>query len=139
VIGITAVLETADEPEAGTNGAVYLGLGGREFRCDTSSNNFKKGATDTFIFGQFANVLQPDRNDPTLPQLIVSRVDRFPVYVRFDQRGSNAWKFRRLTVRLTVVPGPQPPGYTSDIHHPGGLWLGSDTGAIAFLERSIEA
>jgi hypothetical protein len=137
VTAITAVFETADEPGAATGGAVYLGLGGREFRCDTPANNFKQGGTDTFVFGQFANVLNPERNDPV--GLILSRVDRFPVYVRFDQGNKTPWRFRRLTVRLTVVPGPQPPGFTSDIHHPGGLWLGSDTGAIVFLERSIEA
>ncbi|HEX7780433.1 MAG TPA: hypothetical protein VF424_14395 [Vicinamibacterales bacterium] len=138
VIAITAVFETADEPDAGTNGAVYLGLGGREFRCDKVGDTFKKGATDTFVFGQFANVLNPERNDPTVPQLILSRVDRFPVYVRLGH-GNTDWRFTRLTVRLTVVPGPQAPGFTSEIHHPGGLWLGSDSGAIVFLERSIEA
>ena len=138
VTAITAVFETADEPDAGTGGAVYLGLGGREFRCDKVGDTFKKGSTETFVFGQFANVLNPERNDPTVPQLILSRVDRFPVYVRLDH-GNHEWRFTRLTVRLTVVPGPQAPGFTSEIHHPGGLWLGSDSGGIVFLERSIEA
>jgi hypothetical protein len=139
VIAITAVFETADVPHAGTNGDVYLGLGGREFRCDTSTDNFQEGGTDTFVFGQFANVLHPDRNDPTTPPLVLNSVGRFPVYVRFDQRNKKPWRFSRLTVTLTAVPGPQPPPYTSTVHHPGGLWLGADSGSIVFLVQSADA
>jgi len=58
--------------------------------------------------------------------------------VRFDQGSHSPWRFRRLTVTLTVVPDPQPPLYTSEVHHPGGMWLGSTSGAMVFLVRDSQ-
>ena len=139
VVAITAVFETADLPHAATKGDVFLGLGGREFRCITSGNNFQQGATDTFVFGQSANVLNPDRNNPAAPQLALNSVSRFPVYVRFDQGNKKPWRFSRLTIKLTVAPGPQPPAYTSTLHHPGGLSLGTDSGSMVYLVQSADA
>jgi hypothetical protein len=139
VIAINAVFETADVPDAGTDGDVYLGLGGREFHCDTSADNFQQGGTDTFVFGQFTNVLHSDRNDPSVPPIALDSVTRFPVYVRFEQGIEKPWRFSRLTVRLTVAPGPQPPAYTSTLHHPDGFWLGTVSGSMVFLVQSADA
>jgi hypothetical protein len=135
---VTAVFETADEEGAGTNGEVYLGIGGREFRCDIPGSEFEPGDTDTFVFGAGANVHHADRNDPRVPQLTLDDVDRCPTYVRFVQDGQGAWKVLRVFVNLSVTLGPHPLRFRSDVHAAGGLWLGSDSGAMLFLRRSLE-
>jgi hypothetical protein len=135
---VTAVFETADEEGAGTNGDVYLGIGGREFRCDSPGSEFESGGTDTFVFGDGANVHHADRNDPRAPQLTLDDVDRCPTYVRFVEGGQGAWKVLRVSVHLSVSLTPHPLHFRSDVHDAGGLWLGSDSGAMLFLRRSLE-
>jgi hypothetical protein len=134
---VTALIETGDDRGAATGGAVYLGLGGREFRCDTAKNDFRQGTTDRFVFGADANVKNPDRNDPREPELTLATVDRFPVYIRFAQNGHSPWKVARVTVRLTAAGVFRPLVFSSHFHE-GGVWLGTTSGAMLFLGRTTE-
>ena len=41
-------IETGDESGGGTDGSIYVGVGGREFHLDTSADDFERGsATNT--------------------------------------------------------------------------------------------
>jgi hypothetical protein len=132
---VSVEIKTADEPGAATGGSVYLGLGGREFRCNTDRDDFAQGATDTFVFGAGANVKHPAINDPRTPEMTLTTVDRFPVYLRFDQGVRAAWKLAHVTVRLTAAGLLQPLFFSSHMH-PGGVRLGTESGAYLFLART---
>jgi hypothetical protein len=72
-------LRTGDRQDAGTDGDVFLGLAGREFNVDTTSEDFERGNDRTYIFGEGANVLRPPENDPRTPmQTDTSTSDAFP-------------------------------------------------------------
>ena len=57
-------IATGDRGGAGTDGSVYLGIGGREFHCDTSANDFERGSSRTYTFGEESNVRNRD-SSPT--------------------------------------------------------------------------
>jgi len=124
-------IQTGDVSGAGTNGAVYLGICGREFRADRTGNDFTKGSDREYRFGIAANVREPDRNDPRDPQLAFEDVDRFPVYIRFDQRLASAWNLRGAQLFLND-------GVTQAYEfrtQPSGVWLGNHSGAFVHLLR----
>ncbi len=56
-------INTSDIEDAGTDGSVYLGICGREFRCDTSADDFERGSNRTYIFGVSANVRNAASNE----------------------------------------------------------------------------
>ncbi|MCX4242168.1 hypothetical protein [Paraliomyxa miuraensis] len=71
----------------GTMGAVYLGLGGREFRLNRiGHNDFQRNSISQFVLGDASHayaVSHPDDNDPTSPMpLDTIDLARFPVYIR---------------------------------------------------------
>lgn len=120
-------IDTADLADAGTDGAVYLGVCGREFRCDRTGNLFERGSSWNFVFGGVSNVLRPEANDPGNPQLTLEDADRFPVYIRFEQGGSDHWCLRHARLFLNSIHGPV---YEVE---PGNLWLGKDSGAFCYM------
>jgi hypothetical protein len=99
---IRVVIETADVDGAGTDDDVWLGIGGREFKCSISSiNNFERGMSTAYIFGEGSNVRRKDINDPRKPSLTEADVQAFPVYIRGAPSGPDefpAWAFRRASV-----------------------------------------
>jgi hypothetical protein len=74
VSGILCQIVTGNVDAAGTDGRVYLGLGGREFRLDSTADDFEKGSWREYILGAVpadldlppprAPVRNADRNDP---------------------------------------------------------------------------
>jgi len=114
---------------AGTDGLVYLGFGGREFRCFTHSRNFRRGTTDTFTFGESANISNPAANDPRHPVIEIPYMDLFPVYLRFDQDESDHWLLQHVAMSLNEVAL-----YESRLG-PEGLWMGRDTGTFYHVPR----
>ena len=83
---IDVTIQTGDRAGAGTDGSVYLGIAGREFHCDSTANDFERGSSRTYTFGDGANVRNGNRNDPRTPQLTREAVDRFPVYISIRAR-----------------------------------------------------
>ena len=65
-VGVTVI--TGNINGADTNGLVYLGMGGREFRLNKGGNQFEKGDTDNFQIGGVAGPdsinNQNNSNDP---------------------------------------------------------------------------
>lgn len=107
---IDAQLKTGSRVGAGTDGDVYLGIGGREFFIDSAVDDFEAGADRVYTFGAGSNVSQAFRNDPRSPyQLLTENLGRFPVYVRFVPGAvqgpgrEDDWNLESITV--TVNPG----------------------------------
>src|SRR5688500_11154925 len=135
ITAINVQIATGEHEDAGTgNGTVYLGICGREFCCDTGADDFMSGDTNRFIFGFNANVLNTGANDPRRPQLSLEDIDRFPVYIRHDQRNSSHW----LLFQVSVVINNNPLLTYSSRLGIDGIWLGVDSGEYYHLFRHID-
>ena len=68
---IRVEITTGRDGGAGTDGDVYLGICGREFRCDTSADDFERGSKREYIFGslagRFPNITSERYNHPSRP------------------------------------------------------------------------
>jgi hypothetical protein len=130
------------EGVGGTNGFVYLGIAGREFRLNNGGNDFVPGSETIFTVGQNNSVKNRELNDPQFPRLRVDDLDTFPVYVRFEPRVDvDYWALDETSV--TVNPADSPirfnatmleplrPGQTRDF----GLSLSQAEGKFCFLRR----
>jgi hypothetical protein len=126
-------IATASDAGSGTDGDVFVGVGGREFYIDSAQNDFEAGADDTYTLGEAANVLNSSRNDPRNPQLDTTDLNKFPVYVRFEQPGDTSeWHLERADV--TVNPGSNQIRYSALAGSPD-IWLGRKSGRFCYLER----
>jgi hypothetical protein len=127
-------IKTSNINNAETDGSVYIGICGREFHCNTTADNFKRDSLNTFNFGVGANVVNAANNDPRNPVLLTEDVDRFPVYIRFEQDPKDLdggeWNLEGVDVRLNGTIFVQ---YKSRITK--GLWLGKTSGAIHHLRK----
>ncbi len=128
---IKAEITTGRDRGAGTDGHVYLGLAGREYLCDTSSDDFENGKTGTYVFGDDANVQRPHDNDPRKPPLQVGDVDLFPAYIRFYQGGNSAWLLADAKVWIDDEVDPR---FVTDISN-NPIWLGDASGCIYYLRK----
>jgi hypothetical protein len=109
---------------------VFLGFGGREFRCRLSNDNdanpfHLQNNTVTLIFGSGSNVEDSAINDPRNPLMDVTDTNNFPVYIRVQPK-SNSWDIVSATVE--TVP------HTSifNIKYPKVV-VGDDSGEIIEL------
>ena len=90
---ITTIEVSITTGNNGTLGAVYLGIGGREFRLNRlGQNDFMKNNVSQFMLGDGSHafsVVNPDANDPKkgLP-LDSADLDLYPIYLRLA--GANA-------------------------------------------------
>ena len=125
---------TVNNGDNGTDGRVYLGLGGREFLLDRpGKNDFRKNQTERFVLGDANNVdsvKHPDRNDPhALLPIDSADLDRFPIYIRLD--APLAWHLEGVQVTVKSDDGTRTfaalPGNQN-------LFLGDDYGKILFLK-----
>jgi len=144
---ITATIKTGDLVNAPTDGRVYLGLGGREFRLNKPGDQFKRGATDTFIIGDGGNIDNP-RNANELPffggtvncpRIEYSDLPKFPAYIRLedDEEDDKDWNVEGVSViaewydfNLPHSP-PTATAYKSGLQ--GHIWLGGKFGKVLQL------
>ncbi len=123
--------------DPGTDDGVYLGLGGREFHLDTSSNDHESGSTRIFRLGDSSNVTSASRNDPRNPQLgTIGDLPVFPVYIRKagPTRGDEDDAWRVESVRVTVNPGPSEIQYSRLFRSGHRLWLSNESGRVVYLK-----
>jgi hypothetical protein len=96
---------TADVTDAGSDGDVYIGIGGREFYVDTphdssrvpTTDDFERGQDRGYILGEYTGpplpmytvgqpgneIVNPKGNDPREPYpLYVEDLGYFPIYIR---------------------------------------------------------
>ncbi len=133
---ISININTASDSGAGTDGDVYIGFCGREFFCDTTADDFERGSSRTYVFGEGSTVLNASLNDPRSPQLQDSDIDQYPVYVRFvgGSRSDN-WKLQRVVVTYNDQLLPM---YELLLARGAGIWMGTRTTGIVFLKKHVD-
>jgi hypothetical protein len=104
----------------GTNGDVFVGIGGREFCIDSGEpdpgyDDFEKNDDRTYICGEMPALVPPDStqikgssfNDPRSHfPLDTNNLDEYPVYLRFEQRhDEDLWRLQYVSVDV-FTPGP---------------------------------
>jgi hypothetical protein len=147
ITGILCQMITGNVSGAGTDGSVFLGLGGREFRMDSTADDFERGSFREYIMG--AGPLEPnlpspqirvnnkDRNDPRKGfPLDTANLSRSPVYVRFEpEDGDDNWNLK-FAVALVYADGKFFVGYLPPEAF-DNLWLGTGSGKILFLTEEV--
>jgi hypothetical protein len=144
-------LDTNNVTGAGTDGEVYLVLGGREFNIKRGGgyNDRQQGATDYYVLGQGANIEHKKENNPTGIPIQLVWDNEFGL--RFEpQAGLNppdAWNLASVGVAIHTIKGYEDWGYLDGaLTGPGapgpdpgtGLWLGWHYGLIAGLELEVQ-
>ena len=126
-------INTLDVDGAGTDGSVYLGVCGREFKLDTTADDFEQGSGRQYVLGDGADVVNKGRNDPRKQLLLTEHIAAFPVYLRFaGDDDEDHWGLARaiMTLNNDLLPMWDTQAW---IPEDEGIWLGADCGNIAFL------
>ena len=128
-------IQTGGLSGAGTDGDVYLGLGGREFCVDTTSDDFERGAARVYVLGDGATIRNAAVNDPRNPQLFTERVANFPVYIRFQPTTrTDNWQLQRADVRFNDSPHIDWDTFGLVVNKSQeGIWLGVRSGLVVHL------
>jgi hypothetical protein len=132
---ITTIEVTITTGNNGTLGAVYLGIGGREFRLNRlGQNDFKRNDVSQFVLGDAGHsyaVANPDVNDPKTPlPLDTADLLSFPLYLRLA--GANGhWHVAAGTIKVNAGAASAtirilPPTST--------IVLGPDAGELLFIQ-----
>jgi hypothetical protein len=143
ITGILCQIITGNRSGAGTDGSVYLGFGGREFRLDSKADDYESGSWREYVLGE--GPLAPslpapqilvenkEENDPrTRYPLDTAILGRAPVYIRFEpEGGDDRWNLEFAAV-LVYVEKVFVAGYTPrpEFDH---LWMSNRTGKILYL------
>jgi hypothetical protein len=139
-------LNTKGIEGAGTDGDVYLGIGGREFSVDSkyeSYDDFEPGNVRYYIFGEephplvdylpedndftlTTSVLYPEYNDPKQPYpLDTDDMDKFPVYIRFEpEDDDDFWCLEGVIVRVNPLTKTTQVKRYDALQDEKFLWLG---------------
>jgi hypothetical protein len=96
---------TTGEKDINKDDRVYLGIGGREFRCrkdgDSDANPFHlKHQTVSLIFGVGSNVEDAAINDPRNPLMDTTDISKFPMYLRTEPN-TGTWEIVAAKVETT--------------------------------------
>lgn len=133
--------KTGDKQGAGTDGDIYLGIGGREFMVDSSDDDFERDADRYYAIGKPSTILHYTVNDPRRPQITTEDVDAFPVYVRFAPKSrSDSWNLDEVWVGVNDEGFNRLDFYRSVGSRDGvreeGFWLGVRSGLFLYLRKS---
>lgn len=144
ITGILVQVITNDVDNAGTDGKVYLGLGGREFRLDSNADDYEQGSWREYVLGRGPK--EPDLpspqvrvewaefNDPRVG-FAIDTLDilKSPAYLRLEPEGDSPnWNLK--TVFALVYVGES--DFSMYFTTPAGfdnLWLGDPMGKIVYL------
>lgn len=143
ITGVLCQIITGKISGAGTDGAIYLGLCGREFRLDSTADDYEKGSWREYVLGAGPvepnllppqiRVRDPEYNDPRSAgfPLDSSNLDRSPVYIRFEPEGADEnWNLATAVVLVytgNFLKAYMPPPQFDN------LWLGNRMGKVLFL------
>jgi hypothetical protein len=125
---------------SGTDGDVYVGIGGREFIINSVHDDFEQGDDRTYIIGERPNPLpspKPTTNKPTylvhvgyLPK--TEDLDLFPVYIRLA--GGGEWMIDYVEIR--VNPETENVTYSALGEPHQFTHLGGGQGDVFFIPRA---
>lgn len=150
--GFVIDVRTGNKSGAGTDGDVYLGLGGREFYLDSVLDDFETGEARVYVYGSLIDgspnpegwrrlLIQPEHNDPRTPALEESDVNNNPVYIRFVPKEVNGnsdrddnWQlgFAQLTLDVTDRTLLRS---SHQMAVPAPIWLGTKRGEVVHFRR----
>jgi hypothetical protein len=144
ITGILCQIITGNVGGAGTDGRVYLGLGGREFRLDSSADDYERGSWREYILGvgpvepnlppPQVRVQNKDKNDQRLEfPLDTVNLGRSPVYIRFEPESSGDYWNLHAAAAL-VYAGQFVVGYTPPVDF-DNLWMGQAMGKVLYLTQ----
>jgi hypothetical protein len=145
VQSIISYIFTSKVSDSGTDGDVYLGIGGREFYLDTPNDDYETGSGVNATVGVNSTVSNAADNDPRTPlQLRTQDLGNTPVYLRL--RSSDHWKVSFAAVFVYAGPDAAsmqladryytPVPFTGDN---GGIWLGPRAGEWLYLRRTRQS
>jgi hypothetical protein len=142
VQSIIPAVWTSKDTDSGTDGAVFLGIGGREFRLDSKYNTLNPGDAFAGTVGLDSQVKNPSLNDPRTPYVLRSQdLGYFPTYLRLE--GDDHWKIAFALVLVRSGPDAANLQFTNwfsshvgSVNGHGGLWLGPRAGKCLFLRQS---
>lgn len=133
---INVLMKTGNVNGAGTDGKIYLGMGGREFKLNKPGNQFEINALDTFVIGTGSNIENEDVNslpspsgDLDSPNIEDADIEFNPKYIRFDPNGDDDnWNVENVQVEVVdigrIYTGPRD----------GNIWLGYRSGLFLGLK-----
>jgi hypothetical protein len=142
---ISVRIVTGDINGASTNGKVYLGIGGREFRLDKLGDQFQRGDIDTFIIGDGSNIESndfntlPDNGNNNSPRIEFENLTNYPAYIRFEpQDNDDNWNIEDVNVQI-IQYNDDPVSSTSNkkifVDLEGNIWLGKRSGLFLHLDQ----
>jgi hypothetical protein len=143
ITGILCQVLTGNVSGAGTDGNVYLGVAGREFRLDSSKDDFERKSWREYIMGAGPlepnlpapqiRVTNPDKNDPRKGfPLDTDNLNRAPVYIRFEPENSDDNWNLKFAAALVYADGKFFAGYLVPQVF-DNLWLGTGSGKVVYL------
>jgi hypothetical protein len=137
---IVVRLKTGDREGAGSDGQVFLGLGGREFNLNLPTGDREPGSDDRYTLGEGATILNKERNDPRIGCSLDQgqAVWFFPAYIRFQgQNLEDTWNLESVGVEVFSSDPNDPAGAKANFSRLVGpefhLWLGDRTGNYCYL------
>jgi hypothetical protein len=138
VTRIDVQIVTGNRPDASAEGAVYLGIGGREFCLATATDDFVQNSRQIFTLGEAANVCYAADNDPRSPYVLhTEELPNFPVYIRFAPKEQNArWNLEAVSVHVNPARGAGERDYDA-LHGAEHLWLGASCGLYCYLHGGV--
>src|ERR1051326_6431021 len=135
---------TKDIENAGTDGDIYVGIGGTVFHLDSKGdyNDFERGDDRTYILGELPSmppdnstaIQNPTANDPQQPYALkTENLNDYPVYIRLDEaRFDSYWALDFVEIR--VNPDDDNIVFNALEDEKEYLWFGWNWGFTLYLQ-----
>jgi hypothetical protein len=126
-------VKTGNRTGGGTDGLVYFGIGGREFRIDQPNvNDLEPNMNQIFTFSATGNNANQSLNNPAAQYVMRTEdLSKFPKYVRFEPHGNDDnWNIE--TLKVVVNPGANQIEFNA-LNGSNHIWLGARNGKIVYI------
>ncbi len=131
---IDLLIQTGNLQGAGTDGYVYFGIGGREFRVDQRGEDDLEAnkPEQIFTFSANGNMVNQPLNNPAADYVLKTEdLGKFPKYIRFEPANTNDnWNIAEI--KVVVNPGVSQIEYNA-LGGSNHVWLGARNGKIVYI------
>jgi hypothetical protein len=145
ISGILFIVQISNISGAGTDGDIYLGIGGREFYVDSDKDDYEQNSYREYLLGDppipanpnvQVHVHNADNNDPRVDfPLDTDDLGRTPVYFRFEPKDGGDNVNLRFVAALVYTDQFFIAYYTPE--RLDNLWLGRRSGKILYLTAEV--
>jgi hypothetical protein len=149
ITGILCQVITGNVDGAGTDGSVFLGIGGREFRLDSTADDYERKSWREYIMGRGPvepnlpppqiRVRNADKNDPRVgfPLDTINLPPRAPVYLRFEPvNGDDNWNLSFAAALVYQGEGQFVAAFMPPVDF-DNLWMGQGMGKVLYLTNEF--